>query len=244
MNYEGIHGPTHLAQKYFADIFDRDVATIDYVQRFLGYCLTGSTSSQKIGVFFGRGSGSTLIAILNAVMGDYMALASADSFEWSKDNSDTDDDESCNRPDDLLFSCENRRLMAMPDGLEWHHNIMGVCKELTCGDRLFCRNTYGQAINFKSTLKMLIVENAPAASYVREDAGFVRRLVVFPFDRKFTSHISEISARLTEPITLTHFLTWMVQGAVLLHNDTFRFCNKSASMKAAEARYLHRHMEQ
>ena len=54
--YRGLDHPTSDVDAFFHSIFNGDQAVIDYMQRFLGYCLTGHTKEQVFAIFHGAGS--------------------------------------------------------------------------------------------------------------------------------------------------------------------------------------------
>ena len=68
-------------EAFLSRIFDGDVELVQFVQRLLGYCLTGRVSEQVLPILYGSGSNgkSTLIEIIMAVLGeDYSAKAPRD----------------------------------------------------------------------------------------------------------------------------------------------------------------------
>lgn len=62
-------------QRFLKDTF-KDEKLIKYMQRLLGYCLTGETGEQE--VYFAYGSGangkSTLLSLVRYIMNDYVAV--------------------------------------------------------------------------------------------------------------------------------------------------------------------------
>jgi putative DNA primase/helicase len=61
--------------KFLDEVFGGDQELVAYVQRFLGYCLTGDTSEQAIALWHGLGANgkSTLLGAVRGVMGEYSA---------------------------------------------------------------------------------------------------------------------------------------------------------------------------
>ena len=60
---------------YFLDtIMDGNQEMIDYLQKLVGYCLTGSISEKAIFIFYGHGQNgkSTFLRVLHDLMGEYL----------------------------------------------------------------------------------------------------------------------------------------------------------------------------
>ena len=71
-----------LFEAFIGQIFDHDKELIDWVQRALGYSLTGSTGEQVLFAALGTGANgkSTLIEVVSKIMNDYSTTASFNTF--------------------------------------------------------------------------------------------------------------------------------------------------------------------
>ena len=69
-------------QRFLSDVFMGNADVIEFVQRCVGYTLTGEIGEQV--VFFLHGSGangkSTFVGVLSALLGDYAANAGKETF--------------------------------------------------------------------------------------------------------------------------------------------------------------------
>ena len=76
--------------KFLHDIFNGDTELIQYIQRALGYTITGQTNEQKFFIAYGTGANgkSTLFETILHVLGDYGRAAEFDTF-LSQDYSNT-----------------------------------------------------------------------------------------------------------------------------------------------------------
>ena len=76
--------PTWL--QFLADIFRGNVALVNFVQRLLGYCLSGDTSEQILPIFWGTGANgkSTLIGTMLNMLGEDYAIKAANDFLLAK----------------------------------------------------------------------------------------------------------------------------------------------------------------
>ena len=75
------------------DIFEKDQDLIAYVQRAVGYCLTGSTSEQCLFILIGDGANgkSTFVSVINKLLGDYSKAASSQTLVAKGSSSIGDD---------------------------------------------------------------------------------------------------------------------------------------------------------
>ena len=69
-------------EAFLNDIFEKDQDLISYVQRAVGYCLTGSTSEQCLFILIGDGANgkSTFVNVINKHLGDYSKAASSQTL--------------------------------------------------------------------------------------------------------------------------------------------------------------------
>ncbi len=72
--------PTWMA--FLLEIMGGHVDLVEYLQRIIGYCLTGDISEQKIIICYGTGSNgkSTLIETIHALLGDYSKATKFKTF--------------------------------------------------------------------------------------------------------------------------------------------------------------------
>ncbi|MDP9317271.1 MAG: hypothetical protein M3R24_41520, partial [Chloroflexota bacterium] len=69
--------------KFLDEVFPDDVALVRYLQRAIGYSLTGDTREQKLFVCYGKGRNgkSVLLNIVRKMMGDYAEHTPFDTFD-------------------------------------------------------------------------------------------------------------------------------------------------------------------
>src|SRR5262249_46000953 len=116
-----------LWEEFLVTIFARNVNVIEFLQRLLGYCLTGDVSEQILAIFWGTGANgkSTLINTILTMLGeDYAIKASRDLFLSRKQD---------NHPTQMarLFG---RRLVVCTETHEGARLDEALVKELTGGD--------------------------------------------------------------------------------------------------------------
>src|SRR5699024_10375023 len=69
-------------EKFLEDIFDSDYEVIRYIQKAIGYSLTGSTKEQVMFVLFGSGRNgkSIFVETISEILGNYSRNIRADSL--------------------------------------------------------------------------------------------------------------------------------------------------------------------
>jgi len=160
-------------EKFLEQIIpDKEVR--DYVQRAIGYSLTGMTTEQVLFFMYGTGQNgkSTFIETIEKLLGDYAWRTNATLFletQYDRDKSN------------MLASLPERRFVVgaeMPDGARLAENRI---KDLTGGDKLNARKLYCEAFNFTPTHKLWFYGNhKPIVGGT--DEGIWRRLNVIPFE--------------------------------------------------------------
>jgi putative DNA primase/helicase len=158
--------------EFLRTITGGDVELQDYLQRCLGYALTGSTSEHAL--FFGYGTGangkSVLIKTIADIMRSYHSTAPIETFTASS----TD-----RHPTDLAGLLGARLVTAIEteEGRRWAESKI---KTLTGGDEIAARFMRQDFFRFVPAFKLLIAGNhKPALRSV--DEAIKRRFHLWPF---------------------------------------------------------------
>jgi putative DNA primase/helicase len=187
-------------------VFPDDQPVIRYVQKLLGYALTGETREQLLAVFWGTGANgkSTLINMVLELMGkDYAIKASRDLFMARKQD---------NHPAQLarLFG---KRLVVAVETQEGARLDEALVKELTGGDPITARRMREDPWQFAPTHKAVLVTNHKPE--IRgTDHGIWRRIRLVPFTVRIPDE--EQDKRLPEKLRdeLPGILAWCVRGCL------------------------------
>ena len=118
--------PTFL--QFLNDVFENDQDLIRFVQRAIGYSLTGSTSEQCLFIMIGDGANgkSTFINVINKLLGLYGTTAASQTLIANGGNSIGDD----------LVDLIGARLITVSETEEGQSLAEAKIKQMTGGDRL------------------------------------------------------------------------------------------------------------
>src|SRR5262249_4218667 len=143
-----------------------------FVQRYVGYCLTGVTTEHKFVFAYGTGANgkSTFISTIAAIFGDYATIADMATFiATSSERHPTD-----------LAKLRGARLVVAQEtqkGRRWDETKI---KALTGGARITARFMRQDFFDFDPTFKLFIVGNHKPRLHTVDEA-MRRRLLLVPF---------------------------------------------------------------
>ena len=192
-------------QQFLHQVFQRDEELIGFVQRALGYSLTGSVREQVLFLCYGTGSNgkSVFLDMLRNVLGDYAMNIPFTVLELQQRPSLTND----------LASMAGRRLVTSSETNESTRLNEARIKALTGGDPITARFLYSESFTYEPVAKFwLAVNHLPR---VRDDSyGFWRRVRVLPFNEQFTGDDADKGLPFKLLEELPGILNWGVQGAL------------------------------
>ncbi len=202
-------------EQFLSEIFNGDKELISYVQRAVGYSLTGETSEQKMFICHGLGANgkSTFLEIVGALAGDTYMATSFSTFD--ADNND-------GKRDDLAI-LRGKRLVVAIESDEDKRLAEARVKALTGQDTISCRFLYGRYFTYKPTFKIwLAVNHKPVVRGV--DHGIWRRLALIPFTQTFSG--ARLDAKLPAKLRkeMAGILNWALQGARLWYAHGLGAC--------------------
>ena len=187
---------------FLMQIFNNDLDLIHFVQKALGYTLSGDISEQCMFILFGSGANgkSTLLNVIQKLFGDYAVSTITDTF--MKKNSEQTND---------LARLKNARLVIASEAEENKPMSESLIKQITGGDKISARFLYGEYFDFTPTFKIFMATNhKPKIS--GGDNGIWRRIKLIPFtvsipEEKRDKHLQE---KLLEENA--GILNWLLEG--------------------------------
>jgi putative DNA primase/helicase len=210
---------------FMREVFADDTELIEFLQRFIGYCLTGDTREHVLAVFHGGGRNgkSTLVKILQRLLGDHAITAELTTFLRARGD---------RGPRNDLARLHRARLVTAAESGEGRRLDEATVKELVGGDRMAARFLYGEHFEFVPHFKLAIVTNHRPKVDGDDDAIWARLRLV-PFDVCFEGREDKtLDARLEAE--LPGILAWAVQGCLDWQGDGL---GTAAAVTSATAAY-------
>ena len=159
---------------FLNDIFSGDKELISYIQRAVGYSLTGSTSEQCAFFLYGTGRNgkSTFLDIVRELCGDYARNIQPETIMVKSSNSSANSDIARLKGARFVTSVEPNEGMRINEGL---------LKQLTGDDVVTARKLYSDEFEFKPEFKLWMSTNHKPT--IRgTDTGIWRRVHMIPFE--------------------------------------------------------------
>ena len=190
--------------KFLETIFDGDDELINFLQRSVGYSLSGSTSEQVLFILVGTGANgkSTFLRAMMHLMGDYgTTLPMQTLMEQPFGGGQTND----------LASLLGKRFVTASEGEASQKLAESKIKWMTGGDRIKCRHLYKDFFEFDPQFKLwLATNNLPAVSG-SDDAVWRRMMVVeFPISIPPEQQDKDLLGKLIAE--LPGILNWSLKG--------------------------------
>lgn len=192
---------------FLDQIFNGDVELIDWLHRWCGYLLTGSTQEQIFLFFFGLGANgkSVFAELIRYVLGDYARTVAAETLTETKRQGGAASPDLAD-----LIGCRLALTTETEDGSALAESLV---KALTGGDSITARKLYHDPVAFTPAFKLLMLGNH--RPIIRgTDFGIWRRVRLVPFSRIFAE--DERDTHLLDKLKAesNHILAWMVQGCI------------------------------
>lgn len=186
-------------------VLDGKRVLIDYLQRFMGYCLTGKTNEQVLLFLYGTGANgkTTLANVMEKLVGDYSSTANSSLLMHRSNNTATND----------LAALRGARLVKVSEFDEGERLAEATVKTLTGGDRISCRHLYCEPFEYTPSYKILLLGNYKP-NVRGQDEGIWRRIHLLPF--RMTIRPQDRDQNLEEKLNkeLPGILYWAVEGCL------------------------------
>jgi putative DNA primase/helicase len=181
VEWKGLDCPAPMWETFLSQVFDRQQEVIDYLQRHLGYSLTGKANEHHYPINYGDGRNGkgTLFEALANVLGDLAGPVESEmllAHKFTKQSGGPTSDIMYLRGKLLVWSSETE---------EGRHLSTSRLKLLTGGDSLTGRVPHAKwQVTFKPTHTLFLLTNhkphAPA-----NDFALWSRIVLIPFTQVF-----------------------------------------------------------
>ncbi len=186
-------------------IFNGDQELIKFIQRAIGYTLTGLTGEQCVFILYGSGAnGKTrFLEILRALMGDYAAHIPTESLMLKTSGSN-------NIPSEIA-DLRGARLVTATETNEGQRLNESLIKQLTGEDTVKARQLYAKWFEFIPEFKLWLAANHKP-SIQGTDRAIWRRVYLIPFEVTIPDHERDKQLGAKLKAELEGIFAWAVEG--------------------------------
>jgi putative DNA primase/helicase len=202
---------TKIWEGFLNRIFDGKKDLIEFIQRAIGYTLTGSIKEQCIFILHGIGKNgkSTFIETIRSIFGDYVRKVS-DKVFTSKENFYNSMGEIARLP--------GARMCTTDEPNEGAKLEEGLVKQVTGGAPLLAKFLYKEPFEFVPEFKLWMEANHKPV-ITGTDLGIWRRIRLIPFNVVIPPDERDVDLPEKLKAELPGILAWMVRGCMMWQKD-------------------------
>ena len=208
--YDVKRRPPKMWLSFLKDVTDGDQALIDYIQKCVGYSLSGSNREQCAYFLYGMGNNgkSTFLDTIADMLGGYSSNAQPDTLmiqsrlgsSGGGANSD-------------IARLKSARFVTCEEPTEGVRLNEGLLKQLTGGSKVTCRFLYGDEFEYTPEFKIWIATNHKPT--VRgTDFGIWRRIKLIPFEVNIPKEKVDKNLKYKLRQEFPQILAWAVEGCM------------------------------
>jgi putative DNA primase/helicase len=197
--------PHPLWDAFLARVTDNNSELIGFLQRFLGYCMTGETSEHVLLFLYGTGANgkSVFVNTIFKIFGDYAVVAPMELFMASKHE----------RHPTEIAKLRGARLVVAQETEKGRHWDATKIKSLTSDDQLTGRFMRQDFFDFTPTHKLIITGNhKPSLRSV--DEAIRRRFLLVPFIVKIPTDERDPDLARKLEAEWPAILRWVIEGSL------------------------------
>jgi putative DNA primase/helicase len=175
-----------------------------YVQRAMGYSLTGITREQCFFLLYGigRNGKGTLVETLRKILNEYAVNIQVETLSMRREGGTSPD----------LATMAGARVVTASEGKEAMNLDEGLIKQITGGDPLTANPKYRDPFTFFPEFKLWFSANHKPV--IRgTDLGIWSRVHMIPFTQSFTGDREDKGLRARLDAELDGIFAWVLQGA-------------------------------
>jgi putative DNA primase/helicase len=198
--------------KFLFEVCDSDLELMEYLQKCVGYSLTGSVREQCAFFLYGLGNNgkSTFLETISDILGDYASNAQPDTIMMRKfgDNGAGSD----------IARLRSARMVTTEEPTEGVRLNEGLLKQLTGGGKVTCRFLYGDEFEYSPEFKIWIATNHKPIIQ-GTDVGIWRRIRLIPFEVNIPPEKVDKQLKYKFREEMPQILRWAVEGCMLYHKE-------------------------
>ena len=191
--------------KFLDDVTNGDKELQKYLQKCVGYSLTGSVKEQCAFFLYGIGNNgkSTFIETVADMLGDYASNAQPETIMMKRNDSGANSD---------IARLKSARMVSTEEPTEGVRLNEGLVKQLTGGGKVTCRFLFGDEFEYSPEFKIWIATNHKPV--IRgTDVGIWRRIRLIPFEVNIEKPDKQLKYKMREE--MPQIMKWAVEGCMM-----------------------------
>ena len=218
--WKGLHEPAPVWERTLTQIFGGDEDLICFVNKILGYAITGKPVEHVFIVFHGPGGRNgkgTILEILGHVLGPFAGQIESEMLLKQPFG------KAAGGPSSEIMALRGRRLVWASESDDGRRLNPGKIKWLSGGDTLVGREPYGRRqISFKPSHQIILLTNhLPRAD--ADDPALWSRILIIKFEERFVKnpdpsnpHEHQADLHLLDKLKqeASGILAWLVRGCL------------------------------
>lgn len=196
---------------FLNDIFDHDQELIRFMQKALGYSMTGSSKEQMMFILLGNGRNgkSLFVNTVAEILGDYSSNMQAESLMVKRNTGSVNND---------IARLAGARFVTSSEPNEGFVFDEGLIKQMTGDDKITARFLHQENFEFEAKFKIWLATNHRPVVRGTDD-GIWRRLAVIPFDVQIPEHKVDKDLKYKLMREAPAILDWMLEGCLLWQRE-------------------------
>lgn len=193
---------------FLEDVTNGDEKLIEYIQRCVGYSISGSNREQCVYFLYGLGNNgkSTFLDTIADMLGSYAANAQPDTIMMQSKFGGTGAGSDIAR-------LKSARFVTTEEPTEGVRLNEGLIKQLTGGSKITCRFLYGDEFEYTPEFKIWMATNHKPI--IRgTDLGIWRRIKLIPFEVNIPDEKVDKNLKYKLREEFPQILAWAVEGCL------------------------------
>src|SRR5690625_2440568 len=199
---------------FLNQIFDGDKELIKYIQRAVGYSLSGSTEEQMMFILYGNGRNgkSVFLDIINELFGSYSTNIQPQSIMVKQQSNNANPD---------IAKLDGARFVTTTEPSEGMRFDEGLVKQMTGGDKVTARFLHENEFEYEPQFKLWMATNHKPIIRGTDD-GIWRRMAIIPFTVQIPEHKVDKNLKYKLRREMTAILSWAVEGYIKWQSEGLR----------------------
>lgn len=196
---------------FLTEVFPHHPELPAYMQRLVGYGITGSTAAQCL-VFLHGGGANGKSVLLDTLIHTFRGVTKSTEFSTFEARV------SVGQASPELAALRSARIVTASETEKYSRIAEALIKQLTGGDPVTTRHLYGSPFTFVPQFLLMVAGNYKPA-ILSQDHGIWRRVKLVPFEATFRGKSADTSLPAALRSEAEGVLAWAVRGAQEWYTD-------------------------